>query len=362
MLAFFAFPGASSRFTIVNRLLLVVILCVLSHTLLGQRVIYGTVYDSASSERLPSVNVYINNSTIGTTTDVDGNYSLLVPDTPVDIVFSFVGYRSYIFSTAKFKSDSVRLNVKMAMTTTSLQTVVVRGETDKEWRRMMGRFSAIFLGMKHFASYCSILNAGYIDLESTRIDGIRVLTASSPRPIEILNDALGYKIHYDLQIFLSSSRGDQFTGSVFFVPLKPLDSAQSAFWHLNRQGAYVGSVRHFFKSVIRKELKEEGYSLTIEEGKTSRPLQPDSIGISEVKGIYRIKMPRQVKIEYNDSKFLKEVTTSVMAFPNGYVEVDGMGSIVDPLTIISSGYMGELRVSDMLPFDYLPPARKTETH
>ena len=323
--------------------------------------IYGIVSDSTSSERIPSVNVYINNSTIGTTTNVDGRYSLLVPNTPVEVVFSFVGYRSYIFSTAKFKSDSVRLNVKMGMTTTNLQTVVVKGEADKEWKRMMGKFNAVFLGEKHFASYCSILNAGYIDLQSTRIDGIRVLTASSPRPIEILNDALGYKIHYDLQVFLSSSRGDQFTGSVFFVPLKPLDSAQSAFWHMNRQRAYSGSVRHFFKSVIRKHLKQEGYSLTIVKEETSRPFQPDSIRISEAKGIYRIKMPGQIQIEYNDSR-LKEVTTSAMTFPNGFVDVDGTGSIVDPLTVISSGNMGELRVSDMLPFDYLPPAHKTETH
>ncbi len=55
----------------------------------------GTVTDAVSGEPLPGVNVFIEGTTQGTATDLDGDYSIigLRPDT-YDVVFSFVGYRN----------------------------------------------------------------------------------------------------------------------------------------------------------------------------------------------------------------------------------------------------------------------------
>lgn len=57
----------------------------------GQQVIQGTV-TSAVGEALPGVNVVIKNTTIGTVTDIDGNYSITVSQPDPVLVFSFIGY------------------------------------------------------------------------------------------------------------------------------------------------------------------------------------------------------------------------------------------------------------------------------
>ncbi len=45
-----------------------------------------------SGESLPGVNVLVKNTTTGTVTDIDGNYSLTVPDENSVLVYSFIGY------------------------------------------------------------------------------------------------------------------------------------------------------------------------------------------------------------------------------------------------------------------------------
>ena len=56
--------------------------------------ITGTVTDLENNEVLPGVNVVVKGTTLGTVTDVAGNYRLTVPDDAVTLVFSSVGYTS----------------------------------------------------------------------------------------------------------------------------------------------------------------------------------------------------------------------------------------------------------------------------
>ena len=58
---------------------------------LPDRPIRGKVTDENGSE-LPGVNVLVKDTGIGTITDVEGNYSLNVPDDVTTLVFSYVGY------------------------------------------------------------------------------------------------------------------------------------------------------------------------------------------------------------------------------------------------------------------------------
>ena len=53
--------------------------------------INGTVRD-AQQEPLPGVNVLVKGTTIGTTTDIDGNYFISVPDKNAVLVFSYIGF------------------------------------------------------------------------------------------------------------------------------------------------------------------------------------------------------------------------------------------------------------------------------
>jgi hypothetical protein len=58
----------------------------------AQMQITGTVTSAEDGLSVPGVSVVVkDNPTIGTTTDIDGNYSLTVPESTETLVFSFVG-------------------------------------------------------------------------------------------------------------------------------------------------------------------------------------------------------------------------------------------------------------------------------
>ena len=60
----------------------------------ADRTIKGKVTDKGNNEGLPGVNVVVKGSSVGTTTDGTGNYTISVPDNGGILVFSFVGYVS----------------------------------------------------------------------------------------------------------------------------------------------------------------------------------------------------------------------------------------------------------------------------
>lgn len=55
--------------------------------------IQGKVKDTKTGDVLPGVNIVVKNTTSGTSTDIDGNYKITVPQGSI-LVFSFVGFKS----------------------------------------------------------------------------------------------------------------------------------------------------------------------------------------------------------------------------------------------------------------------------
>lgn len=116
------------------------LLCLFSaYSLHAQNTISGTVTDGENSESLPGVNVLVKGSTIGTITDVEGNYSLSVPTDAETLVFSSVG----------FLTEEVEINnrstIDMAMMPDiqSLSEVVVVGYGTQEKRDVTAAIASI---------------------------------------------------------------------------------------------------------------------------------------------------------------------------------------------------------------------------
>ena len=59
-----------------------------------QHSVRGKVTDSSTGEALPGVNIAMKGTTVGTISDLDGGYSLNVPDPDGILVFTFIGYKS----------------------------------------------------------------------------------------------------------------------------------------------------------------------------------------------------------------------------------------------------------------------------
>ena len=107
-----------------------------------------------NNEPLPFANVFIKGTTIGTTTDFDGNYSLSVPTGNQIVIFSFLGYKTIEKSIIIKTGEILVLNQLMsAEEGVALDDVVIRASTSKE------KVSALILEQKKAVSIKTTIGA-----------------------------------------------------------------------------------------------------------------------------------------------------------------------------------------------------------
>ncbi len=90
----------------------------------GQRLVEGTVVDARSGAPLPGVSIVLKGTMQGTTTDVDGRFSINLPPGPQVLIFSFVGYRTQEVAVGP---EVTRLDVRLEEDVLGLEEVVVTG-------------------------------------------------------------------------------------------------------------------------------------------------------------------------------------------------------------------------------------------
>ncbi|RIW18170.1 mucoidy inhibitor MuiA family protein [Algoriphagus lacus] len=82
----------------------------------------GVVLDE-QGEPIPGATVLVKGTTIGTSTDLEGRYSIVLPQNAKSLVFSFIGYRAE----ERTLNGQSSLNVSLLNDTSSLSEVVVTG-------------------------------------------------------------------------------------------------------------------------------------------------------------------------------------------------------------------------------------------
>ncbi|MEM8967823.1 MAG: TonB-dependent receptor [Bacteroidota bacterium] len=87
-----------------------------------EKVITGQVTDE-NGESLPGVNILVKNTTVGTVSDIDGNYRLTAPDNAETLVFSSVGYATEEVAI----NNRTTIDLNMRPNVESLSEVVVVG-------------------------------------------------------------------------------------------------------------------------------------------------------------------------------------------------------------------------------------------
>lgn len=88
-----------------------------------QRTVTGTVTDAADGKSVPGVTIIGKGSTIGTTTDISGNYTLKINESIKVLVFTFIGMKTIEVPVG----TSNVINVQLESEAVSLEEVVVIG-------------------------------------------------------------------------------------------------------------------------------------------------------------------------------------------------------------------------------------------
>lgn len=155
---------------------LVMLLVLTSAAAFAQQTVTGTVVDEFGLG-LPGVSILVKGTATGTTTDIDGNYSINVPNDQATLVFSFIGY-------AKVEevvgSRSV-IDVNLAPDEQNLSEVIVTGYTIDSRRETTGAIATVD------PKDLGVIPTGNVEQTlQGRVSGVTVITNGQPGTTSIV--------------------------------------------------------------------------------------------------------------------------------------------------------------------------------
>lgn len=218
--------------------------------------------DGETSQPLPGANVFLSNTTKGSSTDVNGSFHIRdLRPVRYQLVVSFVGYKTEMFDVLPDKP--VTYKIILAPAPETLSEVVVRSKkmSRKEWLASLKMFKDHFIGFSDNAKYCDFVNPTVLDFDTTGA----LFNAFTGSALNIDNRGLGYRVKVFLQTYQYDRSTTQLTyvGPMNYELLSPEDDKEKIRWARNRLKAYYGSPMHFFRALYNKRLNEEGFYFMI---------------------------------------------------------------------------------------------------
>lgn len=321
--------------------------------------------------------MFAQNTTVGTATDADGNFSLHLPSGGYNIVVTFTGY-----SIESHRVNSGDAQNKMLFELRQKEkemtevSVVSTNEVKDGWEKYGSFFIEQFIGKTLNSANCKIKNTGVLKFYfSKKRNRLKVLAAE---PLEIENNALGYNIKYALDSFTHeyATQVSLYTGYPLFEEMVPGSNEQDTLWKSARARAYRGSILHFMRSVYNQNLAEQGfevqYLVTINDSEKAITLKnyyaalnyikDDSIQTVEIHpnqlqvGIIYTKEKPALKYMESNPEDPKSFQFSVLSFsPKQKLTIEQNGYYFEQDDIAISEYWTWDKVADLLPYDYYPP-------
>ena len=372
------------------------VFCFLS-SLLSQSRIDGRIVDKTTSEPLVGVNIFFSKTTLGTTSDENGFFTLSkIPGGQYELIVSMIGYEVERESMIIKTSENLTVNFRLTPQAILMNEINVTAKKDRQWDKNYGIFKRSFLGTGKNGEACRIINEYVLSFSKYET----TFSAKASQPLIIENPELGYKITYILYDFVKDADEVQYSGDIFFEEEVSSSKKQSKQWNKNRQKAYKGSLRHFLNTLANRfelrfdivdgQMKEKSNWRSISDRRRDPLVKEGFSLLINKKDLFgeSIIIPEQYKPLKNDTLvFLGKIDEPLLSFegrmmvtylkespeftyllehdsPSSYqqtsflllradsVYFDKYGRYSEPYMIERQGYFSWEGVGDQLPFDY----------
>ena len=368
------------------RIFFLLVLTLVSFHAWSQFVVTGTVLDSATREPLAAASVFCQNTTLGTATNKQGEFTLNLKSGGYDLIFTYTGYQT---QTVRVSVNN-KLEILMVKEEKSMGEVVLRNtyEVADGMAKYGNFFLEHFIGATPNAAKCRLLNPEalkfYFYKKSNRL---KVLATE---PVKIANPALGYNLYYQLDSFVYyyNNSSNIYRGYCLYTEMEGSDSLKKV-WASARKNAYAGSKLQFMRSYYDSTLIEDGWIVDLLDAKDEKKFNKipdvydtlyynpfvnmrDSLGMDSL--LYpvpagpvevEIYFPRKISITYTkkrpEADYLKK-----MGLPKGipyqisYIDlrdaivINENGYYYDQKNWVNQGYWSWKNLADQLPYDYSP--------
>lgn len=354
-----------------KKLYALLILITITHYIQAQQFsVLGKVVDSATGQPLAKASAFCQNTTFGTITNNDGLFYLNLPNGGYDLVVSYTGYEKRLQRISNTQSITDTLVFIMVPQETSMEevAVVASNEVRDGWVKYGGFFTENFIGTTPNAALCTIENPEALRFFYTKKRNRLKVTAKED--IVVVNNALGYKLRYQLDSFSYdyNSKISQYTGYPLFEEIDTTEEVKAQ-WISNRAKTYLGSRLHFMRSLYDSILTEEGFAVEkmnagskstkgtkIEDPYDSTMYFADSNGVViDWEGRYRISYRKVLP----EKKFLQEfklpanssLQVTLLDVADGFV-IELNGYFYDQYEVVNTGYWAWKKLAELLPYNY----------
>ncbi len=354
--------------------------------------LYGWAKDEETGEFIPGVNVYLNGTSIGSVTNINGFYRFEnIPYGQYTLIFSHVSYEKFYFEFNVREEGSAVVSGDLEPKLNELSTVEISSTrwvplSEEKRHRALTLFRKEFLGETSNSSRCKILNESKINFYTDPAED--TLFAEAEAPLRIRNESLGYMIIYELEYFRNHKEGIAYSGNVRFEQMPVLDDRLVKEWSKNRRKAYEGSLRHFLKALVDNKLKREGFQIYLSKdliyanSELPGPIRRNRIISYQNRGEWKLEFEDYLFVEFSKEKESERYLTrmrqdilqravlssenllflsrkpaeqrSMLKLKESFVNIDANGHILEPLAVSTVGYWAWERFADLLPIDYDP--------
>ena len=350
----------------------IITIVILSYIQINAQTLTGVVYDKTTKESIHGVYVYLDGTSMVEVTDNSGKFTLSVRQ----MINTRLVLRHVAYHTVIIENPFVHIpdTIYMEERPNTLSEVVVRPQFTRQQR--LRAFREQFLGTTQAGRSCKIVNED--DIQTGFNLATNTLFASSDKPIEVVNDYLGYRILFDLvdfQVQYSNITLDRdkvvqsyFAVATSFVDLRPNNRRIKR----RRDEVYANSSAFFFKNLANNTLDESGFRIY------KGGLRTDYRQHFTIEDTLSLKMIRLLPIDYQ-VHFRTDSVQTIRLMPEDFGKsqlstfsvvyrrkqsdirfltdallVDQYGNIDKIDKVLFLGEMGRNRAGDMLPIDYEP--------
>lgn len=294
-----------------------------------------------------------------------------LPKGGYDLVVSYTGYETQDLHINNSNAADLKIELKTKDKSLSEFTVSGSNEVADGLEKYGKFFIDNFIGTTPNAALCVIQNPEVLQFFfSKKRNRLKV---KEKEDLVILNNALGYKIKYQLDSFSYEYGTDisTYSGYPFFEELEGT-AEQKAIWKVNRLKAYNGSRLHFVRSWYDSTLEDEGFALErVDPSKkvlTTKPIENpyDSAHYAVVENddveinwpgrfrvIYKNEMPdKRFLTQYKLPAYLKSQIT-ILDIADSFI-IEQNGYFYEQTDIVNTGYWSWEKAAESLPYDYNP--------
>lgn len=350
---------------------LLLLLVLFSSIAFGQFTVTGKVIDSVTKEPLFGASVFAQNTTSGTTTNREGQFSLSLKSGGYELIVSFTGYQSREIRISS-NDNNTALEIAMAKEEKAMEEVIIRtsNEVKDGWDKYGRFFLENFIGSTPNALQCTLQNPEAVHFYFyKKSDKLKVLATES---IIISNMALGYTLRYQLDSFMYYYKTDvsSYRGYCFFSEMDS-NFSQLRIWSANRKKAYEGSKLQFMRSYYDSTLAEDNYEISMLDSLNDKkfniirnPYDSAYYGVYDSTKEVEIYYPRKISVAYKkkpETEYIKKYKLPVNV-PSRIsyidlldaIEIKENGYFYDQKDWVNQGYWSWKNLADLLPYDYIP--------